>query len=60
MNIMKKNQFKEELPKVVDNNMSDSVEEYLNLDELLEIQGGIDNDEDLANCGLGCFLGGVY
>lgn len=57
---MKKNQFKEELPKVVDNNMSDSVEEYLNLDELLEIQGGIDNDEDLANCGLGCFLGGVY
>lgn len=53
---MKKNQFEGKLPEAVDN----GVEEYLNLDELLEIQGGVDNDEDLANCGLGCFLGGVY
>lgn len=35
-------------------------EELLNLDELLEVQGGIDSDEDTSNCGLGCFLGGVY
>lgn len=57
---MEKNQFKGELPKAVDNKVTDLTEEFLNLDELLEIQGGIDNDEDLANCGLGCFLGGIY
>lgn len=57
---MKKNQFKEELPEAVGKKATDPVEEFLNLDELLEIQGGIDNDEDLVNCGLGCFLGGIY
>ncbi|WP_455643458.1 hypothetical protein [Parabacteroides sp.] len=57
---MKKNQFKEELPEAVSKKATDPVEEFLNLDELLEIQGGIDNDEDLVNCGLGCFLGGIY
>ncbi|WP_297905740.1 hypothetical protein [uncultured Parabacteroides sp.] len=32
----------------------------LDLDELLEIEGGIDVDEDAGDCGLGCFLAGVY
>lgn len=57
---MRKSQFKEEQPKATGNMAADAAEESLNLDELFEIQGGIDNDEDLANCGLGCFLGGVY
>ena len=57
---MKKNRFKEEQPEKADDKAADPEEEFLGLDDLLEIQGGIDNDEDLANCGLGCFLGGVY
>ena len=32
----------------------------LDLDELLEIEGGIDVDVDAGDCGLGCFLAGVY
>ncbi|MCD7925661.1 MAG: hypothetical protein LUI85_13610 [Bacteroides sp.] len=29
----------------------------LNLDELMDVQGGID-DNELAKCGLGCYTGG--
>ena len=47
---MKKNRFKEEQPEKADDKAADPVEEFLGLDDLLEIQGGIDNDEDLANC----------
>lgn len=57
---MKKNLFKEELPETAGNKTTDPAEEFLDLDELLEIQGGIDKEEERANCGLGCFLGGIY
>ncbi len=54
----------EEKKKVVlsDEEIYDENEESTNLDldELLEIEGGIDVDEDAGDCGLGCFLAGVY
>lgn len=42
-------------------NISLSEEETLDLDSLLEIQGGKDHndDRDLPNCGLGCYTGGI-
>lgn len=47
---------------LVDEEIIDENEECtsLDLDELLEIEGGIDVDEDAGDCGLGCFLAGVY
>lgn len=38
------------------NNESISQEELLNMDELFDVQGGIDNPLR-ENCGLGCFTG---
>lgn len=36
-------------------------EEQLNLDELLNVEGGISNEDKdvVAHCGLGCFSGGL-
>lgn len=35
-------------------------EEELNIDELLNVQGGVeDDDKGTTNCGLGCFTGGL-
>lgn len=57
---MKKKQLDEELQKKVENDGLESAEEPLDLDELLEIQGGVENDGEWPNCGLGCFLNGIY
>ncbi|WP_196010022.1 hypothetical protein [Parabacteroides distasonis] len=32
----------------------------LDLNELLEVEGGLDVDECAGDCGLGCFLAGIY
>ena len=37
-------------------NYSDE-EQVLDLNELMDVQGGID-DEELSQCGLGCYTGG--
>lgn len=36
-----------------------SQEELLNMDELFDLQGGID-EKLQGNCGLGCFTGAVF
>ena len=36
-----------------------SQEELLNMDELFDLQGGID-DKQLESCGLGCFSGATF
>lgn len=36
---------------------SEDEEQVLDLDELMDVQGGIE-DHDLAKCGLGCYTGG--
>lgn len=37
-----------------------SKEETLDIDNLLEVQGGIEDEKDVKeNCGLGCFSGAV-
>lgn len=41
------------------NRRMDDEDERLNLDELLEVQGGINDKEVITNCGLGCFTGSV-
>lgn len=38
---------------------NNSQEELLNMDELFDLQGGID-DKLQGNCGLGCFTGAVF
>lgn len=35
----------------------DEEEQVLNLDELMDVQGGVE-DKDTAKCGLGCYTGG--
>jgi len=32
-------------------------EQMLNLDELMDVQGGVE-EKDIPNCGLGCYTGG--
>lgn len=39
--------------------MSMEEDEKLNLDELLDIQGGIEDNQSSQNCGLGCFTGAM-
>lgn len=34
-------------------------EERLNLDELMDVEGGTDPTEPVQNCGLGCYLAGM-
>ena len=34
-------------------------EEVLNFDELMDVQGGIEDDPDKGICGLGCFPSGT-
>lgn len=34
-------------------------EEVLNLDELMDVQGGIEKDPETDDCGLGCYLKGT-
>ena len=34
-------------------------DEELNLDELLEVQGGMEDNPNSATCGLGCFTGAM-
>lgn len=36
---------------------SEDEEQVLDLDELMDVQGGID-DNEVAKCGLGCYTGG--
>lgn len=33
-------------------------EQVLNLDELMDVQGGV-KEKDTTNCGLGCYTGGI-
>ena len=34
-------------------------DERLNLDELLDVQGGIEDNQNSVGCGLGCFSGAM-
>lgn len=34
-------------------------DERLNLDELLDVQGGIEDNQNSMGCGLGCFTGAM-
>lgn len=34
-------------------------DERLNLDELLDVQGGIEDNQNSVGCGLGCFTGAM-
>lgn len=39
--------------------MSLEEDEKLNLDELLDVQGGIEDNQSSQSCGLGCFTGAM-
>lgn len=47
-------------PEIEDFSKENEESTNLDLNELLEIAGGIDTDEVAGDCGLGCFLTGVY
>lgn len=38
-------------------NYSEEEEQVLDLNELMDVQGGVD-DKELSKCGLGCYTGG--
>ncbi|MEG0454844.1 MAG: hypothetical protein RR559_05795 [Bacteroides sp.] len=41
------------------NSLQNEEDESLNLDELLDVQGGIEDDQKNQGCGLGCFTGAM-
>lgn len=41
------------------NYQQDEEDERLNLDELLDVQGGIEDNQNSVGCGLGCFTGAM-
>ncbi|WP_321480168.1 hypothetical protein [uncultured Bacteroides sp.] len=47
----------EESKKELDKNNEISKEDLLDLDSLLDVQGGKEEEDKNANCGLGCFTG---
>ncbi|WP_455669065.1 hypothetical protein [Phocaeicola sp.] len=51
---MKKEESKDKQPEYT---KYSEEEQVLNLDELMDVQGGID-EKELAKCGLGCYTGG--
>ncbi len=55
---MKKQETQEELRKKLSGCLQ-AEEEPLNLDELMDVEGGKDPEEPVRNCGLGCYLSGM-
>ena len=41
-------------------NWGEDESEELNIEDLTDVQGGIEEDFSRENCGLGCFIGAGY
>lgn len=52
---MKQEEQKEKVTRCADSN---NEEELLDINELMDVQGGVQEDP-LTNCGLGCYLSGI-
>ncbi len=60
---MKKRKFqseKPETPEKVSGQSAINQDELLDLDSLLDVQGGVDDKDRSAACGLGCFGGSTF
>lgn len=57
----KKNKFlnPDESSNEISQNENYESDELLDLDELLSVEGGIEDDKGLKPCGLGCYTGGL-
>lgn len=60
---MKKRKLKSEGPETRDKASGQNdinQDELLDLDNLLDVQGGVDDDDKSVACGLGCFSGSTF